>query len=145
MPDVQTASLEGRFLTFFLGSEAFGLEILEVSEIVGLLPITRVSGMPSWLDLRRRFGMEPIEPTSESCIVVAALDETSIGLLVDRVSEVSEIRGDTIDPAPEFGGGVRDAFLLGIARSEDRTQFLLDIQRGLSGDDQAALGRLLEE
>jgi purine-binding chemotaxis protein CheW len=138
----------GKFLTFFLAEEEYGVEILTVSEIIGLQPITRIAGAPRFargvidlrgevipiVELRVKFGLDPVEATDETCIIVVQLDGAKIGLVVDRVCEVIDIRTEEVDPAPEFGGAATE-HLLGIARCQDTVKLLLDIERVLSDSD----------
>jgi purine-binding chemotaxis protein CheW len=147
----------GKFLTFFLAEEEYGVEILKVSEIIGLLPVTRIPGAPASargvvnlrgkvipiIDLRLRFGMETVEPTDETCIIVVQFAQMKIGLVVDRVSEVMDIRGEDVDPAPSFGSAVANEFLLGIAKSDGSVKLLLDIERVLAETEVAVLEELV--
>src|SRR5690625_7028019 len=94
-------ALSGKYLTFELADEAYGVEILKVQEIIGLLPITRVPRTPDFIlgvinlrgriipimDLRLKFGMPPSEPTPETCIIVLHIDGVQTGVVVDRVSD----------------------------------------------------------
>ncbi|HEX7019660.1 MAG TPA: chemotaxis protein CheW [Gemmatimonadaceae bacterium] len=137
----------GKFLTFFLAGEEYGLEILKVHEIIGMLPITRVPRTPEYvrgvinlrgkvipiMDLRRKFGMD--HGGAESCIIVVQLRGIQIGIVVDAVSEVASIAAADIEPSPTFGADVSTDFLLGLAKSNDRVRLLLDIERALSSDE----------
>ncbi len=136
----------GKFLTFYLAGEEYGIEILKVHEIIGVLPVTRVPRTPDFvlgvinlrgkvipiMDLRRKFGMEPSEGTAESCIIVAQVGGVQIGTLVDRVSEVVAIAAVDVEDPPSFGSGVETEYLLGLAKSDGRVRLLLDIDRVLS-------------
>ena len=127
------------FLTFLLGSEHYGVEILKVQEIIGLLPITRVPNTKSYvrglvnlrgkilmvIDLRLRFGMEPIEPTEESCIVFVRVRHVEMGLIVDKVSDVLDIPESDIDQDQTF---TTDC-LLGIGKVGGSARLLLDLDR----------------
>lgn len=151
----------GKYLTFFLGDEEYGLEILKVHEIIGLLPITRVPRTPSFIrgvvnlrgrviptvDLRLKFGMEAKDATEETCIVVVQAAETQIGVIVDRVNEVLDIADTDVEDAPTFGSDVDTSYLLGIAKTGGRVRLLLDIERVLSAQDIIALhaGKLAAE
>jgi len=144
-----TASRAGKYLTFFLAREEYGLEILKVHEIMGVMPITRVPRTPSFVrgvinlrgkvipivDLRAKFGMEAAEATAENCIIVVQVHGAQTGVIVDRVSEVSDIADDQVEDAPSFGSDVQTDYLLGIAKSTDRVRLLLDIERVLSTQD----------
>lgn len=141
-----------KFLTFFLDGEEYGLEILKVQEIIGLLPITRVPRTREYvrgvvnlrgrvipiLDLKSIFGMAATEPTSETCIVVVEVHGNQLGILVDRVSEVADIGDEDIEEAPEMGAGSHTDYLLGIAKSGGRVVLLLDLDRVLSMEEARA-------
>jgi purine-binding chemotaxis protein CheW len=142
----------GKYLTFFLGGEEYGLEILKVSEIIGMQPITRVPRMPEFVkgvinlrgkvipitDLRRKFGM-PEDETTESCIIVVQMLGVQTGIVVDRVSEVVAIVEGDIEDAPSFGADIHTEFLLGIGKTGGRVKLLLDIDKVLAQHEIAAL------
>jgi purine-binding chemotaxis protein CheW len=151
--DATTAPLRetvkgGKFLTFLLEGEEYGIEILKVYEIMGMLPITRVPRTPDHVrgvinlrgkvipivDLRRKFGMPPAE-SPETCIIVVQVRSISIGIAVDRVDEVLNIATSDIEPPPAFGTDVDTAFLLGMAKAEGRVRLLLDIERVLTTNE----------
>lgn len=146
------ASRAGKYLTFFLAGEEYGLEILKVSEIIGLQPITRVPRMPEFVrgvinlrgkvipitDLRMKFGMGA-EDSEDSCIIVVQMRGIQTGIVVDRVSEVVAISEADIEDAPSFGAGIRTEFLLGIGKAGGRVKLLLDIDRVLATEEIVAL------
>jgi purine-binding chemotaxis protein CheW len=137
----------GKYLTFRLAAEEYGLEILKVREIIGLMEITRVPRTPEFirgvinlrgkvipvLELRSKFGMESKEDTEETCIIVVdiAMNDGSVlmGLLVDGVSEVLDIKENEIQDPPSFGGGVDTNFILGIGNLKGGVKILLDIDK----------------
>lgn len=141
-----SASRAGKYLTFYLDSEEYGVEILKVQEIIGMLPITRVPRTPhfvkgvinlrgkviSIVDLRTKFGMPSADEGDESCVIVVQLQGVHLGVLVDRVSEVRAIVDQEIADAPSFGTEVDTEFLLGIAKGAGRVTLLLDIDRVLT-------------
>lgn len=143
----------GQFLTFFLGIEEFGLEILTVQEIIGVMEITPVPRTPDFIrgvinlrgkvipviELRTMFDMETMEDTNETCIIVVQVKGLSVGLVVDRVSEVTDIRDEEVEEAPSFGTGVDTDYILGIGKSEERVRMLLDINQVLDVGELAAL------
>lgn len=149
----QDISKGGKYLTFRLGGEEYGLEILKVREIIGLMDITVVPRTPSHvrgvinlrgkiipvLDLRVKFGMPSVENTEETCIIVVEVhkkdESVEMGILVDKVSEVLDISGDDIEDAPSFGSGFDVTFILGMAKAEDSVKILLNIDAVLQGDD----------
>jgi len=134
----------GKYLTFFLAGEEYGLEILKVSEIIGMQPITRVPRMPEFVrgvinlrgkvipitDLRRKFGMDD-DDTQDSCIIVVQMRGIQTGIVVDRVSEVVAVAEADIEDAPSFGNGIHTEFLLGIAKTGGRVKLLIDIDKVL--------------
>lgn len=142
-----------KYLTFRLGKEEYGLEILKVREIIGLMNITRVPRAPidvrgvinlrgkiiPVVDLRSRFRMAATEDTDRSCIIVvdvtADAESVDMGVLVDSVSEVLDIPDHHVGPAPSFGNDVNTDFILGMAKTGERVIILLAIERVLSSDD----------
>ena len=144
----------GKYLTFALGDEGYGLEILKVREIIKYMDITHVPRTPphvrgvinlrgqviSVIDLRSKFAMDATPPTDETCIIVVeSRDNTTgskstVGVIVDRVSEVLSIAPDAIEPAPPMGSAVDTSFILGLGKIEQQVKILLDIDRVLGGD-----------
>lgn len=145
-----TGSLAGKYLTFRLGAEEYGVEILRVKEIIGLLPITAVPRMPEFirgvinlrgkiipvLDLRQKFGMGMVEHTELTCVVVVEArirgTDAQMGALVDSVSDVVDITDAEIESAPDFGANVDTEFILGMAKHKSSVKILLNIQAVLS-------------
>jgi purine-binding chemotaxis protein CheW len=142
----------GKYMTFKLATEEYGVEILHVREIIGLMDITRVPRTADYVrgvinlrgkvipvvDLRLKFGMERIEPTEQTVIIVVQhqLGDQSVttGLLVDEVLEVLNVENGMMEPPPIFGGDAGDgAFLVGVGKVGPRMVFLLDIERVLQG------------
>lgn len=156
--------LAGKYMTFKLADEAYGVEILKVREIIGLMDITRVPRTPEFLrgvinlrgkvipviDLRLKFGMPRTEPTDQTVIIVvqyaAEGKDLTMGLLVDQVLEVLSIEANQIDPPPSFGAAGCDVeFILGVGKAQDRVIFLLDIGRVLSESEAKELARATAE
>ena len=137
-----------KYLTFVLGKEEYGLEILRVKEIIGLMAITAVPKMPTYvrgiinlrgkvipvIDLRLKFEMERIQDTEETCIIVVDLGETLVGVVVDKVSEVLDIQEVDIDTTPSFGVVIDTSFILGIGKAKDKVVLLLDITKVLTSE-----------
>jgi purine-binding chemotaxis protein CheW len=146
---------EGKYLTFALANEEYGLEILKVREIIGYIDVTAVPQTPHYVkgvinlrgqvipvvDLRAKFGMETADVTDETCIIVVEITHSArkfnTGIVVDRVQEVLDIAGTAIEDPPQFGTAVETAFILGMAKIGDAVKILLDIDRVL-GDDESA-------
>jgi purine-binding chemotaxis protein CheW len=145
--------LGGKYLTFFLAEEEYGIEILKVHEIIGMMSITSVPRTPRFIrgvinlrgkvipiiDLRLKFGMKAIEQTEETCIIVVQAQGIELGIVVDRVSEVLDIPSDDIDETPSFGTEVQTDYLLGIAKTNGHVKLLLNIDRVLTTQEVVAL------
>ncbi len=155
-----TQETEGKYLTFSLGNEQYGIGILKVREIIGLMEVTPVPQTPEYikgvinlrgkvipiLDIRTRFGMDEAEHTDRTCFIVVEMaapqgEQLLVGIVVDSVSEVMNIGGDYIENPPAFGAEVDTEFILGMAKTADDVKILLDIDRVLSGEEMAMLGQ----
>lgn len=141
---------EGKYLTFALGKEQYGIEILKVREIIGYMNITAVPTTPEYvkgvinlrgqvipvIDLRAKFDMEKADITDQSCIIVVEAQEDDIivnaGVVVDRVEEVLDIAGTNIEDPPKFDGTVNIDFIMAIAKIGESVKILLDINRILN-------------
>jgi len=140
----------GKYLTFMLVGEEYGVAVLKVREINGITNITTVPRMPPYMkgvinlrgkvipvvDLRLKFGFDEIEHTEQTCIIVVDVGK-EIGIIVDNVSEVLNIAGDAIEPPPEMGASVDMTFILGMGKVNEDVKILLDIDKVL-GDDELA-------
>lgn len=149
--------MAGKYLTFQLGREVFGLQILKVQEIIGILPITRVPKTPSFMrgvinlrgkvipviELRSKFGLESLADNERTCIVVVqvmcANTNMIMGLLVDEVSEVLNVTTEQIEPPPTFGAGSGTDFILGMGKIGHKVVMLLDVDKVLANDEFAAI------
>ena len=149
---------EGKYLTFALGAEEYGLEILKVREIIGYMDITAVPQTPHYvkgvinlrgqvipvIDLRTNFGMDTAEVTEETCIIVVETSsgsrKFSSGVVVDHVQEVLDIAGKDIKGTPEFGSAVNTDFILGMGKIGETVKILLDIDRVLASDELSSFG-----
>ena len=136
----------GKYLTFRLGQEEFGIHVLQVREIMGLQDVTAVPHTPAHvkgvinlrgrvipvLCLRSKFGMT-YEPEGQSCIIVAQVagDEAPIqvGIIVDAVSDVLNISTSDIEDTPNFGAGAAPPYLMGMAKIKGKVKILLDIDQ----------------
>jgi purine-binding chemotaxis protein CheW len=143
----------GKYLTFALGKEEYGLEILKVREIIGYMDITAVPRTPSYVrgvinlrgqvisvvDLRAKFDMDRAERTEQTCIIVVEINrdgrKLNTGIVVDKVSEVLNIASEAVEEAPTFGATVNTDFILGMGKIGQSVKILLDIDRVLSSDE----------
>jgi purine-binding chemotaxis protein CheW len=151
------ADKEGKYLTFTMAEEEYGIGILKIKEIIGMMPITTVPQTPEFVkgvinlrgkvipvvDLRLRFGIDSIDYTERTCIIVVEIEGQSgtvmIGIVVDSVSEVLNIKGDDIEETPTFGTKLDTDYILGMAKVEGGVKILLDIDRVLSAEEIADL------
>lgn len=143
----------GKYLTFLLGSESYGIDIMKVQEIIGIVTITRVPRTPDFIsgvinlrgkvipviDLRLKFGMNAMARTGRSCVIVVRIYQNdspvTTGLIVDTVSEVLDIRTDQIEDSPSFGGNINTDYILGMGKCGDKVVMLLDIDWVLSREE----------
>ncbi|OGP71301.1 MAG: chemotaxis protein CheW [Deltaproteobacteria bacterium RBG_13_60_28] len=147
----------GKYLTFELAQEEYGIGILKIKEIIGMMPITPVPHTPPHVkgiinlrgmiipvtDLRLKFGLEVRDYTDRTCIIVVEVNNHSgkvtMGLVVDGVSEVSNIKGEDIADTPDFGARVNSDYIQAMAKMEGRVKLLLDIDRVLHEEELACL------
>jgi len=152
-----TADKEGKYLTFALANEEYGLENLNVREIIGYVDVTGVPQTPAHVkgvinlrgqvipvfDLRTKFGMEAAEVTEQTCIIVVEISQAgrklNTGIVVDRVQEVLDIAGEDIEEAPRFDASVDTDFILGMGKIGESVKILLDIDCVLGGNDLSGL------
>jgi purine-binding chemotaxis protein CheW len=154
------AGLGGKYMTFRLAGEEYGLEILKVRELIGFMDITRIPRSPAYVrgvinlrgkvipvvDLRVKFEMEATEPTSQTVIIVVQLTQRSggltMGILVDEVLEVRAIDPKDIEPPPQLAEHAVLSFILGVGKADKRVIFLLDIDRVLTPEERVPLRAL---
>ena len=146
-------ALAGKYLTFRLGDESYGIAVLKIREIIRLTPITAVPQMPAYIkgvinlrgkvipvvDLRVKFGLAEAESNERTCIVVVQVELAShtkvlMGLMVDAVEEVAYIAAQDIEATPDFGTALDTAYLLGMAKVKDAVKALLDIDKVVAAE-----------
>jgi len=151
-----TFAKESKYLTFSLANEEYGIGILKVKEIIGMMAITAIPQAPDFvkgvinlrgkvipvIDLRGRFGMETINYTERTCIIVVEIvrggSSVSMGIVVDAVSEVLNIKATEIENTPTFGVKLNTDFILGMAKINNDVKILLDIDLVLMDERMAA-------
>lgn len=135
----------GKFLTFFLGREEYAIKILKVQEIIGLMKITPVPKMPSYIrgvlnlrgkiipvmNLRSRFGLNKIDDTDETCIIVIQDEGYLMGVLVDKVSEVVDIVTENIEEIPVVGADDQGKYLAGLGKIQDSVKMIIEVHEVL--------------
>jgi purine-binding chemotaxis protein CheW len=157
----QADARAGKYLTFHMGSEEFGVRVLKVREIMGLQEITAVPQTPAHvkgvinlrgkvipvIDLRLKFGLPGAEYGQRTCIIVAQLQGESgpllMGVIVDGVSEVVNLTGAEIEDTPDFGDDAAGQYLLGMAKVKGKVKILLDLDRVVSSQELRGLKEML--
>ena len=147
----------GKYLTFTLEEEEYGIGILKIKEIIGMMPITSVPRTPEYvkgvinlrgkvipvIDLRLKFDMESIEFSERTCIIVVEIDSEAatvlIGIVVDAVSEVLNIKEEEIEETPTFGTKLNTDYILGMAKMEGGVKILLNIDKVLNSEEISSL------
>lgn len=150
----RTQANSGKYLTFVLGHESYGVGVLKVREIIRMLNITPVPKMPDYLkgvinlrgkvipvvDLRMRFKLATIETTERTCIIVMQISHegashTQVGLIVDAVEEVVNIPTADIEETPDFGSKLKTDYITGMAQVKGAVKTLLDIDKVISAHE----------
>lgn len=149
MEETAEDTLRGKFLTFSIGKETYGIEISFVTEIIGMQPITEVPEVPNYvkgiinlrgkiipvIDVRLKFRKEAIAYDDRTCIIVIALEDITVGLIVDNVAEVLTIGEECIVPPPDSRTGFQNRYIKGIGQIEDAVKLLLDCHLLLSEEE----------
>ena len=154
---------DNKFLTFCLGQEEYGVVILKVREIIGIIGITPVPQLPEYvkgvinlrgkiipvIELRTKFALPSVEYTEATCVIVVEVSEDNdsdhfqMGVIVDSVSEVLDIDRDDIEPAPRFGSALKTEYILGMGKvsqaDREKVIILLDIDKVMTQEDLASL------
>ena len=155
-----TKSVHGKFLTFMVSKERYGIDILIVQEIIGVTHITTVPRCPDYMkgvinlrgkiipviDIRLKFGIEPIPYDERTCIIVVHLSKEGqtvpVGVIVDTVLEVIDFAEQDVEPAPNYGQQLETSFVLGIGKRESAINILIDIERIISVADKTKLAEV---
>ena len=158
--ELRSADLAGKYLTFALSGEEYGLPVLEVREIIKMMSITAVPQVPGHvrgvinlrgkvipvIDLRLKFGFASQDYTERTCIIVVEVKVSAgavmMGIIVDHVSEVLNIAAEEIEQTPDFGEQVETSYMKGVAKVKGKVKILLDLDRVLGADGTVALPRV---
>ena len=142
-----------QFLTFKLGDEVYGVDVLQVREVLDAVPVTKVPRSPEFMlgvinlrgsvvpvvDMRRKFGMASADQSRDTCIVVMEIalegETTVIGALADAVEEVLELNESQIEPAPKLGTRLNTEFIRGMGKREEQFIILLEVDKIFSADE----------
>ena len=145
-----------QLVTFSIGEEEFGVDILKVQEIIRTMEITKVPRAQVFvegvinlrgkvipiIDLRRRFGLMPKKHDKNTRIIVIEINNIIVGFVVDAVSEVLRIPASTVEPPPPVVAGVDSDYISGVGKLQDRLLIMLDLDRLLSCGDMELLGTM---
>lgn len=143
-----------QLVTFSIGEEEFGVDILSVQEIIRMMDITKVPRAPDFvegvinlrgkvipiIDLRKRFGLSTRDHDKHTRIIVIEINNMIVGFVVDSVSEVLRIPASTVEPPPPVVSGLESEYISGVGKLEDRLLILLDLNKLLSGEERDLLG-----
>jgi purine-binding chemotaxis protein CheW len=158
-PKGSVSEREGKYLTFMLAGEEYGIGILKIKEIIGMMPITVVPRTPAFIkgvinlrgkvipvvNLRLKFGMEEMAYTDRTCIIVVEIGSQNgtilMGIVVDAVSEVLNIKGSDIEDTPTFGVNLDTAYILGMAKMDGNVKILLDINKVFGNEELTLLDK----
>ena len=145
--------IQGKYLTFQLSDEEYGLEILKVKEIIGMMNITNLPRTPDYvkgvinlrgkvipvIDLRLKFRLPEKEYDEKNCIIVVEFDDddhyAQMGIIVDAVSEVLNVTTEELEPTPKFGVNLDTEFILGMAKGRGTVRTLLDINKVVGSEE----------
>ncbi|MDD3169333.1 MAG: chemotaxis protein CheW [Eubacteriales bacterium] len=144
----------GKYLTFILAKEVYAIEIKFVTEIIGIQPITKIPDLPPYIkgiinlrgkiisvmDVRLRFKKKPIEYNDRTCIVVVKVEEITMGLIVDSVSEVLRISDENVVPPPDLHNSIENRYLKGIGKVGSDVILILDCNKLMQNDDVDMVG-----
>jgi purine-binding chemotaxis protein CheW len=149
--------LAGKYLTFRLAEEEYGLEILKVQEIIQMQAVTKVPRTPDYvrgvinlrgkvipvIDLRKKFGLAAVADTEKTCIIVVQLTQGSgklvMGIIIDEVKEVLDIKAENIEETPSFGASINTEFILGMGKIGHSVKILLDIDKVMSAKEMSEI------
>ena len=148
---------KGKYLTFFIDKVTYAIEIKFVTEIIGIQPITEIPELPQYIkgiinlrgkivpvmDVRLRFKKEPMEYNDRTCIVVVDVNDISLGLIVDNVSEVLEIADENIVAPPESSTGADNKYIKAIGKAENCVNLILSCEKLMNDNETEALSQIL--
>ena len=161
VPSSQAAQA-GKYLTFKLGDELYGIEILAIQEIIQMMNVTHLPHTPGYirgvinlrgriipvLDLRKKFTLEPRPDTDRTCIIVARISKQgskmTMGIVVDEVAEAVDIRADQIQETPDFGVQIDSGYIRGIGSVDKKAAILLNVDHILTTRELEAVSKAAE-
>jgi purine-binding chemotaxis protein CheW len=153
---IPSASAENEYLTFSLGQEEYGVDILKVQEIRGYETVTHIANTPEYIkgvinlrgiivpiiDMRLKFHLDHADYNELTVVIILNVGGRVIGMVVDGVSDVITLKPEQIKPSPEFGAAIDARYITGVGTVEDRMLILVDIQKLLGGIDMQTMERI---
>lgn len=157
MEEQEEDTQKGKFLTFYLGEECYGIDIMYVTEIIGIQPITEVPELPAFIkgiinlrgkiipvmDARIKFGKEEREYCDRTCIIVIEVAQLSIGIIVDTVSEVLNISEENIVPPPNLNARGRK-YIKSVGKSDEKITLILDCEKLIDENEMVELNHTID-
>jgi len=155
--DIKEDTQKGKYLTFFIEKVVYAIEIKFVTEIIGIQPITEIPEVPSYvkgiinlrgkiipvMDVRIRFKKEPIEYNDRTCIIVVEVNDISLGLIVDNVSEVLEIADENIVIPPDMNKGMENKYIKEIGKVDNCVNLILSCEKLINDNEVEALSQIV--
>lgn len=147
--EIEEDTQKGKYLTFLLGKETYALEINFVTEIIGIQPVTEVPQLPDYIkgiinlrgkivpvmDVWLKFKKKPVAYSDRTCVIVIDIENISLGLIVDSVSEVLSIPDEDIVPPPEINRGFENKYIKAIGKVDDDVKLIIDCEKLISNED----------
>lgn len=147
--EIEEDTLKGRFLTFYVGAECYGIEIKYVLEIIGMQPIAELPELPDYikgiinlrgkiipvLDMRLRFKREPVPYTDRTCIIIIEIGEILVGLIVDSVAEVLTLAQENMIEPPQLNKNAAANIVKNIGKAGENVKLILDCEQLLKDED----------
>ncbi len=155
--ELEEDTQKGRYLTFLIGKETYGIEIRYVTEIIGIQAITEIPELPEYIkgiinlrgkiipviDIRLRFKKEPREYNDRTCVIVVDISDVSIGLIVDSVAEVLAISDEDVVEPPQMNKGFNNRYIKNIGKAGNDVKLLLDCEKLLTEDELSSLSEAI--
>ncbi len=155
--DIAVGHMANEFLTFRLGKEEYGIEILKVQEIRGYDAVTHIANAPEFIkgvvnlrgiivpivDMRIKFRLEKADYDQFTVVIILNVSGRVVGIVVDAVSDVINLGADQMRPAPEFGATINAEYIMGLGTVGERMLILMDIEKLMSSSDMGLIEQLV--
>lgn len=152
----QEDTQQGRYLTFYLGKDVYGIEIKYVTEIIGVQPITKIPEVAEYIkgiinlrgkiipviDMRLKFKKQEIEYDDRTCVIIVDTQEIIVGLIVDKVADVLTLNEEDIAPPPSHKSGIRNRYISGIGKVGGEIKLLLDCEKIFTDEETQEISQI---